>query len=122
MDHTVGHEPEVMEQAIRAVARATALAECTEELLQQAADLVGRAAQIVAMEAPPDDWVSQVRAQTAVVSLESARGSASAMYEQVTSAAASLASAAGMMGTFVGDHDRAREALPLHWRVAPGAE
>jgi hypothetical protein len=120
VDHTIGFEPEVMHQAIRAVARATALAECTEELLQSAVELVGRAAQLIAMEAPPDDWVSQVRAQTAVVSLESARGSAAAMYEQVTSAAASLASAAGMMGAFVGDHDAARSALPRGWRQAPG--
>lgn len=122
MDDAAGFEPEVMHQAIRAVARATALAECTEELLQRAVELVGRAAQLVAMEAHPDDWVSQVRAQTAVVGVESARGSASAMYEQVTSAAASLASAAGMMGDFVGDHDAARAALPLQWRETPGAE
>ena len=121
MDHEGGFEPEVMHEAIRAVARATALAECTEELLQRAVELVGRAAQLLAMEAHPDDWVSQVRAQTAVVSMESARGTASAMYEQVTSAAASLASAAGMMGAFVGDHDAARAALPLRWREAPGA-
>jgi hypothetical protein len=121
VDHTVGHEPEVMHEAIRAVARATALAGCTEELLQQAVDLVGRAAQLVAMEATPDDWVSQVRAQTAVVSMESARSTAAAVYEHVASAAASLASAAGMMGEFVGDHDQARAALPLRWRDAPGA-
>lgn len=121
MDHTVGFEPEVMHEAIRAVARATALAECTEELLQHAVDLVGRAAQLVAMEASPDDWVSQVRAQTAVISMESARSSATAVYEHVTSAAASLASAAGMMGDFVGEHDLARTSLPLQWRRAPGA-
>jgi len=120
VDHR-GFEPEVMDEAIRAVARATALAECTEELLQRAADLVGRAAQMVAMEAHPDDWVSQVRAQTAVVSMESARHSATTTYEQVTSAAASLASAAGRMGAFVGDHEAARAALPLRWREAPGA-
>lgn len=115
-----GFEPEVMQEAIRAVARATALAECTEELLQRAIEVVGRAAQLVAVEAAPDDWVSQVRAQTAVTSMEAARCSAGTMYEQVTAAAASLASAAGMMGAFVGDHDLAREALP-RWREAPGA-
>lgn len=121
MDHSVGHEPEVMHEAIRAVARATALASCTEELLQHAVELVGRAAQLVVMEAPPEDWVSQVRAQTAVVSMESARDSAAAVYEHVASAAASLASAAGMMGDFVGDHDAAREALPRAWATHPGA-
>jgi hypothetical protein len=120
VDHSAGHEPEVMHEAIRAVARATALAGCTEELLQQAVELVGRAAQLVHMEAAPDDWVSQVRAQTAVVSMESARSSAAEVYEHVASAAASLASAAGMMGEFVGDHDEAKAALPARWRDAPG--
>jgi len=121
VDPNVGHEPEVMHEAIRAVARATALASCTEELLSRAVELVGHAAQVVAMEAAPDDWVAQVRAQTAVVSMESARAQAAAVYEHVASAAASLASAAGMMGDFVGDHDAARAALPLRWKDAPGA-
>jgi hypothetical protein len=122
VNHDVGDEPEVMHQAIRAVARATALAECTEELLQEAVELVGRAAQVVHMEAAPDDWVSQVRAQTSVTSLESARCSASQLYEHVTSAAASLASAARLMGEFADDHQAARAALPRGWREAPGAE
>jgi hypothetical protein len=121
VDHTVGHEPEVMHEAIRAVARATALAGCTEEVLQQAVELVGRAAQLVAMEAAPEDWVSQVRAQTAVVSMESARSSAAAVYEHVASAAASLASAARMMSDFVGEHQAARAALPAAWVEQPGA-
>jgi len=120
VDMDAGQEPEVMDQAIRAVARVTALAECTEEMLQQAAELVGRAAQIVHMEAAPDDWVAQVRAQSAVVGMESARCSAAQVYEHVTAAAASLASAAGMMGDFADDHDEARAALP-RWREAPGA-
>lgn len=121
MDHNAGHEPEVMHSAILAVARATALASCTEELLQHAVELVGRAAQLVAMEASPDDWVAQVRAQTAVVSIESACSTAAAVYEHVASAAASLASAAGMMGEFVGDHDEARAALPVGWCGDAGA-
>jgi hypothetical protein len=122
MDLWAGDDPEVMHQAIRAVARATALAGCTEELLEQAVELVGRAAQLVAMEAAPEDWVSQVRAQTAVVSMESARSSAAAVYEHVASAAASLASAAGMMGDFVGVHHAARAALPGFWTKHPGDE
>lgn len=121
MEDSIGHEPELMHQAIRAVARATALASCTEELLQHAVELVGRAAQLVAMEAPAEDWVAQVRAQTAVVSMESARSSAAAVFEHVASAAASLASAAGMMGDFVSDHDTARAALPSAWAEQPGA-
>jgi hypothetical protein len=120
VDLWAGEEPELMHQAIRAVARATALANCTEEVLQHAAELVGRAAQVVAMEAAPEDWVSQVRAQTAVVAIESARSSASTVYEHVASAAASLASAAGLMGDFVSDHDRARTQLPAAWVKQPG--
>jgi hypothetical protein len=121
VDCTEGHEPEVMHEALRAVARATALAGCTEELLQHAVSLVGRAAQLVAMEAPPDDWISQVRAQTAVVSAEAARSAAATVYEHVASAAASLASAADLMGEFVADHDEARGALPMQWVSSPGA-
>jgi hypothetical protein len=120
VDHTEGFEPEVMHEAIRAVARATALATCTEEMLERAVELVGRAAQLVAMESAPEDWVSQVRAQTAVISIESARSGAASVYEHVASAAASLASAARMMGEFVGDHDAARATLP-RWGIDEAA-
>jgi hypothetical protein len=114
-------DPDALCEAVRAVARATALATCTDEVLQRTADLIGRAADLIAASADPDDWVSQVRAQTAVVGVESAREAAAAVFEHIAAAAASLASAAGMMGEFVTEHDQAREELPVLWRTRPGA-
>jgi hypothetical protein len=108
-------DPEALSEAVRAVARATAVATFTHELLQSSAELIGRAADLIAARADPADWVAQVRAQTAVVGVESARQAAAAVFEHVASAAASLASAAEMMGDFVVLHDQARASLPRSW-------
>ncbi|HEV7679265.1 MAG TPA: hypothetical protein VGQ42_11915 [Candidatus Dormibacteraeota bacterium] len=120
MELSSGHDPEVMTRAIRAVARATALATWSEEVMQSAVDMIGEASQLVAMEAAPDDWVSQVRAQTAVVGAEAARTGAAAVYEHIASAAASLASAAGRMGDFVDEHETATDHLPREWYAELG--
>jgi hypothetical protein len=121
MELSSGHDPGVMTRAIRAVARATALATWSEEVMQCAVEMVGAAAQLVAMESSPDDWVSQVRAQTAVVGAEAARTGAAAVYEHIASAAASLASAAGRMGEFVDEHEIASDHLPRDWYAELGA-